>query len=354
VTKCCDCVGREIRLHSGHATALTLTEQLAYLRAEHVRLLEQFRALRSEFEALRRAHVLPHEWAATFQRMREFRNLLANHRIGLEWMRYPPCGRTSVPSPLCDTRVGVGWLLCPPRGLDAADHLSTVVPNSVDSRTTSQGKAPHIVYQQGDHVCTMFRSPEERIAAAIEYISGGLERGERCLYVCGEQTPDEFRVELRRAGIEVEREEKRGALILMTTREGHLKGGSFGAAKMIEMLRGAVKDALDAGFAGLCAAGDMNWLLDDAPGSHEILEYEALLNHFFGDPTNKALGLCQYNRNTLPATILDTCMATHRHVRIADPMIVENPFYELPELAMSHGRDGADVTLKLTQIDSLG
>ena len=34
-------------------------------------------------------------------------------------------------------------------------------------------------------------------------------------------------------------------------------------------------------------------------------------------------------------------------------MIVENPFYELPELAMSHGHDGADVTLKLTQIDSL-
>ena len=97
-----------------------------------------------------------------------------------------------------------------------------------------------------------------------------------------------YRVELRRAGIEVEREEKRGALMFITKHEGHLKGGSFAAAKMIEMLRGAVKDALDAGFAGLCAAGDMNWLLDEAPGSHEILEYEALLNHFFGTPTNKA------------------------------------------------------------------
>jgi two-component system, sensor histidine kinase PdtaS len=269
-------------------------------------------------------------------------------------MRYPPCGRTSVPSPLRDTRVGVEWLLSPPDGLDSADDFTTGVLNSVDSRATSKGKAPRIVYQQGDHVCTMFNSPEEQIAAATEYICGGLERGERCLYVCGEQTPDEFRVELRRAGIEVEREEKRGALMLITKREGHLEGGSFGAAKMIEMLRGAVKDALDAGFVGLCAAGDMNWLLDDAPGSHEILEYEALLNHFFGEPTNKALGLCQYNRNTLPAQILDMCMATHKHIRIADPMIVENPFYELPELAMSHGRDGADVTLKLTQIDSLG
>jgi hypothetical protein len=80
---------------------LTPTEQLAYLRAEHVRLLEQLRTLRSEFEALRRsARVPPHEWAAYAQRMREHRSLLANHRIALEWTRYPPCGRIRVPSAL--------------------------------------------------------------------------------------------------------------------------------------------------------------------------------------------------------------------------------------------------------------
>ena len=54
----------------------------------------------------------------------------------------------------------------------------------------------------------------EQITAAIDYIRGGLSRGERCLYVCGEQTPDEFRAELRAAGIEHVAEEKRGALVL--------------------------------------------------------------------------------------------------------------------------------------------
>jgi hypothetical protein len=29
--------------------------------------------------------------------MGEHRGLLANHRIALEWMMYPPCGRTRVP-----------------------------------------------------------------------------------------------------------------------------------------------------------------------------------------------------------------------------------------------------------------
>ena len=212
-------------------------------------------------------------------------------------------------------------------------------------------RSPRLVYQQGDHVCTLFSSREEQVNAAIDYIRGGLARGERCLYVCGEQTPDEFRAGLRNADIDTHAEEKRGALILITKREGHLKGGSFKASRMIDMLTRAVADALKAGFAGLCAAGDMTWLLDEAPGSHEIVEYEALLNHFYSN--NRALGLCQYNRNRLPAKILDTCLATHRHIRIQGAMILENPFYELPEDAMTIPRDGDGVDDKIAQIDAM-
>jgi hypothetical protein len=204
------------------------------------------------------------------------------------------------------------------------------------------------VYQQGDHVCTLFSSPEEQVNAAVDYIRGGLARGERCLYVCGEHTPEAFRARVRAAGIDTAVEEKRGALLL---REGHLKGGSFKASRMIEMLSGAVADALKAGFAGLCAAGDMTWLLDEAPGSHEVVEYEALLNHFYA--SNRALGLCQYNRNRLSPKLLDTCLATHRHIRVEGPMILENPFYELPEDAMTIPRDGEGVEDKLAQIGAM-
>jgi hypothetical protein len=86
---------------------MTRLEKLAYLRGEHARLVEQFRTLRSEFEALQRARAPRHGCAAYSQRLREYaqqlrehRSLHANHRIALEWTRYPPCGRTSVPSPL--------------------------------------------------------------------------------------------------------------------------------------------------------------------------------------------------------------------------------------------------------------
>jgi two-component system, chemotaxis family, sensor kinase Cph1 len=208
-------------------------------------------------------------------------------------------------------------------------------------------RAPRIVYEQGDHVCTLFSTREEQVNAAIDYIRGGLSRGERCLYICGEQTPHEFRAELRAAGIDADAEDKRGALVLITKRE-HLKGGAFKASRMIEVLAGAVADALKAGFAGLCAAGDMTWLLDEAPGSREIVEYEALLNHFYA--SNQALGLCQYNRNRLPANIVDACLATHRHIRVAGQVLLENPFYELPEDAMTIPRNGEGVEDKIAQL----
>ena len=191
---------------------------------------------------------------------------------------------------------------------------------------------PRYVYQQGDHICTLYSSPAEQLRAATEYIREGLARGERCLYVCGEHDLPAFRAGLSNAGIDVEGEEARGALLLLTKHDGHLKTGHFDPAAMIAMLQDAVQDALDSGFSGLCAAGDMNWLLDEAPGSEKIAEYEAALNHFY--KTNRALGLCLYRR-TMPAALLDHCLATHPVVRIDGPLMLTNPFYELPEIAMS-------------------
>jgi MEDS: MEthanogen/methylotroph, DcmR Sensory domain len=210
--------------------------------------------------------------------------------------------------------------------------------------------SPRIQYQQGDHVCTLYSTRDEQLAVAIDYIRGGLTRGERCLYVCCEHTPDEFRAGLAGAGIDVPAEEAKGALILLTREDGHLKGGVFDPDKMISLLHGAVQDALDAGFAGLCAAGDMSWLLDEAPGSERIAEYEARLNVFY--PSSRALGLCQYNRNRLLPDTIDHCLATHPHVRIEGNLLLENPFYESADEAAGRTANLAALPSKLQWLKS--
>lgn len=207
---------------------------------------------------------------------------------------------------------------------------------------------PRLHYQQGDHVCTLYSTPEEQLAAAIEYIRAGLARGERCLYICCEHDVPTFRAALRDGGINVSAEERQGALIIVTKEQGHLAGGRFDPARMIGMLREAVQDALDAGFEGLCAAGDMNWVLDEAPGTDRLAEYESLLNHFYR--ANRALGLCLYNRRTLPGAALDHCLATHAHVRVEGPILLTNPFYELPEKAMVRQPDPESVHDRIGKI----
>ena len=207
------------------------------------------------------------------------------------------------------------------------------------------------MYQQGDHVCTLFCSHDEQLAAAIEYIQQGLARRERCLYVCGEQTPDEFRAALTNAGIDAAHEESRGALVLLTKENGHLTGGSFSAPRMIGLLKKAVEDALSDGYEGLCAAGDMTWLVDEAPGSEELVEYEAQLNHFF--KTHRALGLCQYNRRRLPTALLDHGIATHPTIRIDGPILLTNPFYEQPEVAVSRTGSPDHVEARLEHLSSV-
>ena len=210
--------------------------------------------------------------------------------------------------------------------------------------------SPRLSYHEGDHVCTLFASPEEQLQAAVEYIRGGLSRGERCLWVSCERPVGEFRASLNEAGIDVKAEEARGALVVLTKHEGHLKGGSFDPDRMIAMLHQAVKDSLDAGFTGLCAGGDMTWLLDQAPGSDRLAEYEARLNHFY--QSNHALGLCTYNVRTMPPAILDDCLATHPTVRVDESILMENPFYELPEQAVSRIARPRDIDRKIRELHS--
>jgi hypothetical protein len=209
---------------------------------------------------------------------------------------------------------------------------------------------PRVAYQRGDHVCTLYSSQAEQLRAAVEYVRGGLARGERCVYVCCDQECDDFRAALRTAGVDVAGVETRGALVLLTKDEGHLKGGAFSPDAIIDILHAAVRDALDAGFTGLCTAAEMTWLLDDAPGSGQIAEYEARLNLFY--ESNPALGLCQYNRNRLPAATLDHCIATHPWVRMEGPILLANPFYEVPAEAMHRAPEPDQVPTKLAHLES--
>lgn len=189
------------------------------------------------------------------------------------------------------------------------------------SRPSRKGRE----YRQGDHICVAYHSAEEQMAVAVAYIVDGLEKNEQCLYsVASREELEAFGKALASAGVDANEAARTGRLLLLTKDEAHLRPGYFDAEAMLHMLSARVEAALNDGYTGLRTCGDMSWLLDNAPGSEQVVEYEALLNEFFRSV--RATGMCQYDATRLPEGLLNHALDKHPTV-VVDGMHRANPCY---------------------------
>jgi len=177
-----------------------------------------------------------------------------------------------------------------------------------------------------DHLCMIYENQAEQFRAAIPFIRFGLERGERCIYVCDENTADQIKEAMKQDGIEVERQIKRGALVIETKKGTYLRNGYFDPDEMIAFLKTATNTAKNEGFTALRVTGEMTWVLGGDPGSEKVIEYEAKLNRFF--PIEDCLALCQYARTRFSEEILTDVLHTHPLVIVGES-VCKN-FYYVP------------------------
>jgi signal transduction histidine kinase/ActR/RegA family two-component response regulator len=185
--------------------------------------------------------------------------------------------------------------------------------------------------RQGDHLCLIYDRAAERMAALIPFLKRGLAARERCLYLADDITTDLAEQALASEGIDVDRERERGALVLLTRRDGFLRDGRFDPGAMTDLLRQAEQEALDDGFAGLRVASEMSWCLGHAPGSERFLEYEALLNRFLDG--SRSVGLCQYDRSRFTPGVVFDILHTHPFAILGED-VCPNVFYEPPEMVL--------------------
>jgi hypothetical protein len=205
-----------------------------------------------------------------------------------------------------------------------------------------------VPFRHGDHVCALYSSPAEQRMMAARFIAQGLRAGERCLFA-GYSEADlvGFRDALRHEQIDPDEAHARGALILLTKEEAHLLDGCFDSERMLGMLNGAVEDALNEGYHALRTCGDMTWLLDDAPGSQQVVEYEALVTSLFQNV--RAIAMCQYDRTRLPSALLDHGLGTHPTV-LMDGHHLDNPFQAAASALPPHDVRSGDVQWKLQEL----
>ncbi len=185
---------------------------------------------------------------------------------------------------------------------------------------------------QGDHVCLIYDAADEQLVTAATFITVGLERDERCVYIADDRTTVEVIDALGAAGVEVGRRLESRSLEVLTKRDAYLRAGYFDPATMIAFLREATEEALRDGFRGLRVTGEMTWALGAERGCERLIEYEALLNRFL--PGQRVLALCQYNRERSHPAVIRDVLRTHPIVVFDEEVYRENRFYEPPELVL--------------------
>ncbi len=161
-----------------------------------------------------------------------------------------------------------------------------------------------------DHVCLVYETEEEWKCSVIPFISIGLERGEKCVYVADAHTPDQVWASMSEQGIDVETARSSGRMVILDQSEAYAPDGSFDPGRMISQLIKETEKALAEGYSGLRVTVEMSWSLRGHPGSEKLMEYEKRLNRelFSQYPV---LALCQYDQRKFDPQIIKGVILTH-------------------------------------------
>lgn len=209
--------------------------------------------------------------------------------------------------------------------------------------------ADHV--KHGDHICVVCESAEERLSAAAQYIADGLRQNEFVMYAADAETTLNLRERLAGAGIDVEREIARGALNLPTAYDAYLTDGRFDPDAMYIAFEQAISNALAAGYSGCRFAGEPVWAIDRQDLRPGLVEFESRLNRLFQN--KKAAGLCVYDKQAWPATVVRDILRTHPIAVVDDLVCKRNIYYERTDLSDRNVTPDVQVDWMLSQLREL-
>jgi PAS domain S-box-containing protein len=182
--------------------------------------------------------------------------------------------------------------------------------------------------KDGDHLCLFYdRDPAEQMPALVPFIQDALSKDEQFIYIADDQTVDELAAQLHLTGIDVGKEQDRGALKLWTRREWR-QPGKLSSEKKSRQVLDFINQATSAGFKGIRFAVEMTWTLGPDIGVSELEHWEASINTIFV-PGFAGRIVCQYNRSRLSPEVMLVAFHTHP-LAILGNNVYTNWFYEAP------------------------
>jgi PAS domain S-box-containing protein len=200
-----------------------------------------------------------------------------------------------------------------------------------------------------DHLCLIYESREEWLATVVPFISSGLKKGEKCIYVVDANTAIQIKEVLKEAGLMVDEYESKGQLSILHERETYTREGYFDPDLMIALLIEETKIALKEGYPALRVTGEMSWALRDYSGVDKVLEYEAKLNRDLF-PDYPCVAICQYDRWKFDPEIIKGVVMTHP-LLIRGGQIYRNFYYVEPDEYLKHKKGEIEVNLWLNNLE---
>ena len=137
------------------------------------------------------------------------------------------------------------------------------------------------------HACAFFNSREEEYELLLPFSKDGAAAGERVFQVVDKSHLDERRERLTAFGIDVPHTERKGQLEIRAWESAYLRGNRFDQYAMLDLIKEVLDAGRASGFPMTRLWANMEWALEDLPGVHDIVEYEARLNYIlprYDDP----------------------------------------------------------------------
>ena len=180
------------------------------------------------------------------------------------------------------------------------------------------------------HQCLIYQgTPARHLDAISARIVQELKARKRCLFLNNPAMVASIRSYLAGRGLDVNSEMRRGALAL-TSDHDHLIDGRFDGERMLRRLKQAVGDALNDGYVGLFATGDMSWEFGPERDFDRLLDYESGLEELMVQEPALS-GICQYQADSLPEGAVRDGFYTHRTVFLNDTLSRINPFCDFAQ-----------------------
>jgi len=180
----------------------------------------------------------------------------------------------------------------------------------------------------GMHICTFFRTAEERYRVLMPFIREGMEQGDRALHIVNPSLRSEHTQRIAAAGVDTARAEVEGQLEIIGWDEAYLRGGSFNQSAMLSLLPVLLNNGRTRGFPITRFIADVAWVLNNPGAVDRMLDYECRVN--LALPKAGDIVICSYDLDTVDASMVVAAMRTHPIVLIGG-IVQRNPFYVPPE-----------------------